>query len=60
MNSKTVEKAIVGIVIAAIALVILGTVSIPLFLAVSYGWAWLLVYPAALIILFLLAYKRKR
>lgn len=60
MNSKTVEKAIVGIVIAAIALVILGTVSIPVFLAVSYGWAWLLVYPAALIILFLLAYKRKR
>ena len=60
MNSKTVEKAIVGIVIAAIALVILGTVSIPLFLAVSYGWAWLIVYPAALIILFLLAYKRKR
>ena len=60
MNSKTVEKAIVGIVIAAIALVILGTVSIPLFLAVSYGWAWLLVYPAALIILILLAFKRKR
>ena len=60
MNSKTVEKAIVGIVIAAIALVILGTVSIPLFLAVSYGWAWLLVYPAALIIVFLLAYKRKQ
>lgn len=60
MNSKTIEKAILSIVIAAIALVILGTVSIPMFLAVSYGWAWLLVYPAALIIVFLLAYKRKR
>lgn len=60
MNSKTVEKAIVCIVIAAIALIILGTVSIPAFLAISYGWAWLLVYPAALIIVFLLAYKRKR
>lgn len=60
MSSKTVEKAILAICIAAIALVILGTVSIPAFLAVSYGWVWLLVYPAALIILFLLAYKRKR
>ena len=60
MSSKTVEKAVVSIVIAAIALVILGTVSIPLFLAISYGWAWLLIYPATLIILFLLAYKRKR
>ena len=60
MDSKTVEKDIVCIVIAAIALVILGTVSIPMFLAISYSWAWLLVYLAALIILFLLAYKRKR
>ena len=60
MSSKTVEKAILAICIAAIALVILGTVSIPMFLAISYSWAWLLVYPAALIILILLAYKRKR
>ncbi len=59
MSSKTVEKAVVSIVIAAIALVILGTVSIPLFLAISYGWAWLLIYPAAFIIVLLLA-KRKR
>lgn len=60
MSSKTVEKAISAICIAAIALVILGTVSTPIFLAISYSWAWLLTYPATLIIVFLLAHKRKR
>lgn len=60
MNSKTVEKAIQFIVITAIALIILGTISIPIILAISYGWAWLLLYPATLIVLILLAYKRKQ
>lgn len=43
------ENAAVNIIIAFMAIVVLGTAAIPAVLARLYTWEWLLCYPACLI-----------
>lgn len=60
MTDKNIEKIAICICMAVIAIFLLGTAAIPLFIARSHGWAWLLLYPAILFIAGFVSRKHKR
>lgn len=49
---KKIENAIIYGVIAALIICMLGVAALPAVLASRYGWGWMLVYPAVLILSF--------
>ena len=60
MNSKKTEQIATYIVLAAFAMICIGTVAIPTVLAVKYTWQWLLIYPVALVLFVIFAPKKGR
>lgn len=54
-----IEKAVLVTLVVAFAIICIGTVSIPVVLAIIYTWKWLLAYPALLILLLILAPRKK-
>ena len=58
MENK-VEKAVLYGCIVVLIMFMIATAAIPAVLAYKYCWAWLLVYPAALLAISIFAHKRK-
>ncbi|MBO5203519.1 MAG: hypothetical protein J6B72_02775 [Clostridia bacterium] len=58
MENK-VEKAVLYGCIAVLIMFMIATAAIPAVLAYKYCWAWLFVYPAALLAVSIFARKRK-
>lgn len=54
-----IEKAVLVTLVVAFAIICIGTVSIPVVLAIIYTWKWLFAYPALLILLLILAPRKK-
>lgn len=48
---EAVEKALVYVIFAAIIALTLGTLTVPAVLAFRFGWYWVFLYPALLILL---------
>ena len=60
MSNSQIERAIAFIILAAFAVVLIGTALIPAAMALSYGWRWLLIYPALLVLLIVCASARQK
>ena len=56
---KKVEKAVLYGMITVMLICMIGTAAIPAVLAYKYYWAWLFVYPAVLLAIFIFSRKRK-
>lgn len=56
---KKVEKVILYGCIVVLIMSMIATAAIPAVLAYKYCWAWLLIYPVALLAVSIFARKRK-
>ena len=54
---KKVEKAVLYGMITVMLICMIGTAAIPAVLAYKYCWAWLFVYPAVLLAIFIFSRK---
>lgn len=57
-NVEKLQTAILKIIIAVFALLVIGTMALPAVIAYLYGWQWLTIYPALLVLLILLLPKK--